>query len=158
DRPSASHPGRAGLQHQSRGRSVPHQTQQPEGHGRFDRRCRRRVPARVRAEDRQRSRFRGIAVTGTRGIARLGLLAAAVLLGGCAYYNGMYNTSRMAKSARKAERDGRAFEAQGYWGQVVTKADSLVVRHPQSKYADQATVLRGLALARLNQCPEAVGS
>ena len=70
----------------------------------------------------------------------------------------MYNTNRMAKSARKAERDGRAFEAQGYWGQVITKADSLVVRHPRSKYADQATVLRGLALARLNQCQEAVGS
>jgi tetratricopeptide (TPR) repeat protein len=31
-----------------------------------------------------------------------------------------------------------------------------VLRHPRSKYADQATVLRGLALARLNQCQDAV--
>ena len=92
-----------------------------------------------------------------RGAARLLRLAALVLVGGCVYYNGMYNTNRLAKSARKAERDGRPFEAQGYWGQVITRADSLVLRHPRSKYADQATVLRGLALARLNQCQDAVG-
>ena len=90
--------------------------------------------------------------------ARLSLVAAVLLLGGCVYYNGMYNTNRLAKSARKAERDGRQFEAQSLWGQVITRADSLVLRHPTSKYADQATVLRGLALARLNQCQEAVGS
>ena len=88
-----------------------------------------------------------------------GLLAVllAALLGGCVYYNGMYNTNRLAKSARKAERDGRAFEATNLWGQVITRAESLVVRHPQSKYATRANVLRGLALARLDQCPAAVG-
>lgn len=91
-----------------------------------------------------------------RGISRLFRLATLVLLGGCVYYNGMYNTNRLAKSARKAEREGRPFEAQGLWGQVITRADSLVLRHPRSKYADQATVLRGLALARLNQCQDAV--
>ena len=86
----------------------------------------------------------------------LALLAGASLLGGCVYYNGMYNTNRLAKSARKAEREGRQFEATNLWGQVITRADSLVVRHPRSKYAGEANVLRGLALARLGQCPEAV--
>jgi hypothetical protein len=85
------------------------------------------------------------------------LAAAAVLLGGCVYYNGMYNTNRLAKSARQAERDGRSFEAKSLWGQVITRAETLVVRHPRSKYADEANVLRGLALARLDQCPAAVG-
>jgi hypothetical protein len=84
------------------------------------------------------------------------VLAGASLLGGCVYYNGMYNTNRLANSARKAERDGRAFEANNLWGQVITKAESLVVRHPRSKYASEANVLRGLALARLSQCPAAV--
>ena len=79
-------------------------------------------------------------------------LLAVTLLAGC-IYNGMYNTNRLAKSARKAERDGRVFEASNLWGQVITRAESLVVRHPRSKYADQANVLRGLALARLGQCP-----
>lgn len=88
---------------------------------------------------------------------RLAVVLAAGLLGGCVYYNGMYNTNRLAKAARKAEREGRTFEATNLWGQVVTRAESVVVRHPRSKYADQANVLRGLALARIDQCPTAVG-
>ena len=79
------------------------------------------------------------------------------LLSGCVYYNGMYNANRLARSARKAEREGRTFDANNLWGQVATKAESVVVRHPRSKYADEAAVLRGLALARLGQCEQALG-
>ncbi len=86
----------------------------------------------------------------------LGLTLMAALLGGCVYYNGMYNTKRLAGSARKAERDGRAFEANNLWGQVITRAESLVARHPDSKYVDEALVFKGVALARLNQCEAAV--
>jgi tetratricopeptide (TPR) repeat protein len=82
-----------------------------------------------------------------------GLLTVG-LLGGCVYYNGMYNANRLAKSARKAEREGRTFDANNLWGQVATKAESVVVRHPSSKYADEAAVLRGLALSRLGQCEQ----
>ena len=88
-------------------------------------------------------------------IIRLTLMAA--LLGGCVYYNGMYNANRLAHSARKAEREGRTFEANNLWGQVATKAESVVVRHPRSKYAEEAAVLRGVALARLGQCDQALG-
>jgi tetratricopeptide (TPR) repeat protein len=84
-----------------------------------------------------------------------GVLAAA-LLAGCVYYNGMYNANRLAKSARKAEQEGRTFEANNLWGQVATKAESVVVRHPRSKYAGEAAILRGLALARLGQCDQAM--
>ena len=87
----------------------------------------------------------------------LSAVLIAVLLGGCVYYNGMYNTKRLAGSARRAERDGRTFEATNLWGQVVTRAESLVARHPDSKYVDEALVLKGIALARLNQCEAAVG-
>ncbi len=83
-------------------------------------------------------------------------LASVLLLGGCVYYNGMYNAKRLAGSARKAERDGRTFEANNLWGQVITRADTLIARHPDSKYVDQALVLKGVALARLNQCESAV--
>ena len=82
--------------------------------------------------------------------------AAASLPGGCVYYNGMYNANRLANSARKAERDGRTFEANNLWGQVATKAESVVVRHPRSKYAEEAAILRGLALARMGQCEQAL--
>ena len=79
------------------------------------------------------------------------------LLGGCVYYNGMYNANRLARSAKKAEREGRTFEATSLWGQVATKAESVIVRHPSSKYADEASLLRGVALARMGQCEEALG-
>jgi tetratricopeptide (TPR) repeat protein len=81
---------------------------------------------------------------------------AASLLAGCVYYNGMYNANRLANSARKAEREGRTFEATSLWGQVATKAESVVVRHPRSKYAEEAAILKGLALARLGQCEQAL--
>jgi tetratricopeptide (TPR) repeat protein len=81
----------------------------------------------------------------------------ACLLSGCVYYNGMYNANRLARSARKAEREGRTFEANNLWGQVATKAESVVVRHPTSKYAEEAGVLRGVALSRLGQCEQAMG-
>ena len=86
----------------------------------------------------------------------LSVALVAALAGGCVYYNGMYNTKRLAGSARKAERDGRTFEANNLWGQVITRAESLVARHPDSKYVDEALVLKGVALARLNQCDAAV--
>jgi tetratricopeptide (TPR) repeat protein len=89
-------------------------------------------------------------------ICRAGL--AAGLLTGCVYYNGMYNANRLARSARKAEREGRTFDATNLWGQVATKAESVVVRHPTSKYAGEAAVLRGVALARMGQCDQALGS
>ena len=88
----------------------------------------------------------------------LTVVVAAPLLGGCVYYNGMYNANRLANSARKAEREGRTFEANNLWGQVATKAESLVVRHPRSKYAEEAAILRGLALARLGQCEKALST
>ncbi|HEX6670013.1 MAG TPA: hypothetical protein VF061_10660, partial [Gemmatimonadales bacterium] len=91
-----------------------------------------------------------------RPVRALALFAVALLLGGCVYYNGMYNTKRLASSARKAERDGRTFEANTLWGQVITRAESLVARHPDSKYVDEALVLKGLALSRLRQCQAAV--
>jgi tetratricopeptide (TPR) repeat protein len=85
-----------------------------------------------------------------------GLVAG--LLAGCVYYNGMYNANRLARSARKAEREGRTFDATSLWGQVATKAESVVVRYPDSKYAGEAAVLRGVAQARMGQCDQALGS
>ena len=43
------------------------------------------------------------------------LLAAALLLAGCAY-NGMYHARRLSGDAEKAERDGRTIDANAFWG------------------------------------------
>lgn len=84
-----------------------------------------------------------------------GPLAAAALLlaAGCAYYNGMYNTKRLAGLARKAEREGRTFDATNYWGQVAVKAESVAAKHPGASWADEARYLHGTALVKLNDCP-----
>jgi hypothetical protein len=86
------------------------------------------------------------------------LLLVALLGTGCVYYNGMYNTKRFAHRARNAEKDGRTFEAQGSWGQVSVRAESLLARHPRSKYAEEARLLYGVARQRLNDCNGAIPS
>ena len=66
------------------------------------------------------------------------LLLTALLLGGCAYYNGLYNAERLVRSAEKAEREGRTGEASGYWGEAAVKAETVLARFPTSKWADPA--------------------
>jgi hypothetical protein len=81
---------------------------------------------------------------------------ALVLLAGCAYYNGMYNANKFARRAQKAEREGRTFEAQGYWAQAEVRADSVIVRHPQSNWADDAQLIRGEAMVNRGDCEGAM--
>ncbi|HEU4698186.1 MAG TPA: hypothetical protein VFS40_03335 [Gemmatimonadales bacterium] len=88
-------------------------------------------------------------------LRRLGLVALAALAG-CSYYNGMYNANRLARAAEKAQREGRTFDAQSYWGQAAVKAESVIVRQPTSKWVDDALLLRGRALMQLGQCRDAV--
>jgi hypothetical protein len=81
---------------------------------------------------------------------------ALLLVGGCAYYNGMYNTKRLAGRARKAEKEGRTFDATSLWGQVGVKAESVLAQHPNSKWADEARLLQATSMARLKNCAMAV--
>ncbi|MFN8650493.1 MAG: hypothetical protein U0133_01145 [Gemmatimonadales bacterium] len=84
------------------------------------------------------------------------LLLTLLALGGCAYYNGMYNTKKLAGRARKAEREGRTFDATSLWGQVGIRAESVLAQHPNSKYADEARLLQATSMARLRNCAAAV--
>jgi len=77
------------------------------------------------------------------------------LVSGCAYYNAMYNARRLSDAAEKAEREGRTFDANSYWGQVTVKAETVIARHPDSKYAPEAYALLGLGHARLRNCAQA---
>jgi len=87
---------------------------------------------------------------------RAGLALLLLLGSGCAYYNGMYNVKRLANRARSAEKDGRTFEAANLWGQVSTKAESVLAHHPTKSWSDEARLLQGTAYARLNDCPHAL--
>ncbi len=84
--------------------------------------------------------------------------AVLLVLGltGCVYYNGMYNANRLAKRAQKAQAQGRTFEAQGFWAQAEVRADTVIARHPQSNWVDDAQLIRGEAMVARKDCSGAV--
>ncbi|MCZ6917636.1 MAG: tetratricopeptide repeat protein [Gemmatimonadetes bacterium] len=90
-----------------------------------------------------------------RGIPSLITILATLSIG-CAYYNGLYNANRLAKEARRAERQGRRSEAQSLWAQAAVKAESVATRYPGSQYRDDAWLLQGRALSRIGDCRSAV--
>ena len=81
------------------------------------------------------------------------LLAAASA--GCAYYNAMWSAEHYAKDARRAEQRGQLSEARSHWAQAAVKAERVVLRHPKSRWADDALTLQAEGLARSGACDEA---
>ena len=88
--------------------------------------------------------------SGARGASLLVLAFA-----GCAYYNGMWSAERLARDARRLEARGLGAEARLNWGRAATKAESVLVHHPSSRWADDALVLQGEGLARSGACAAA---
>lgn len=85
----------------------------------------------------------------------LSAVVACALVSGCAYYNAMYNARRLTDQAEKAEEEGRNFDANTLWGQVTVKAETVIARHPDSRYVPEAYALMGRAHARLGNCTRA---
>lgn len=79
----------------------------------------------------------------------------ALSLTGCVYYNGMWSAERLARDARRLEARGASAEARLNWGRAATKAESVLVHHPASRWADDALVLQGEGLARSGACAAA---
>ena len=84
------------------------------------------------------------------------LLLLLLALTGCVYYNGMYNANRFAKRAQKAQAQGRTFEAQGFWAQAEVRADTVIARHPESNWVDDAQLIRGEAMVARSDCASAL--
>jgi len=81
-----------------------------------------------------------------RRLPRAAAYAAAVAVAsGCVYYNGMYNARREERAALRFEREGRTVEARDRWTRAGVHADSVVARHPQSPWAEEALLLSGRA-------------
>ena len=81
-------------------------------------------------------------------------LLLAVLSAGCAYYNAMWSAERYAKDARRAERRGQTAEARSHWAQAAAKAERVAIRHPRSRWADDALTLQAEGLARSGSCDQ----
>ncbi len=87
--------------------------------------------------------------------ARLWRAVALLPLAGCVYYNAMWSAERFARQARRAETHGQESEARSLWLRAATKAESVATRHPDSRWADDAVVLRAEALVRAGGCSQA---
>jgi len=83
------------------------------------------------------------------------VVAVALAVSGCAYYNAMWSAERFAKEARRLEARGQAPEARTQWARAAVKAESVLVRHPRSRWADDAVVLRAEGLALAGSCAAA---
>ena len=87
------------------------------------------------------------------------LRVAALLLGmsagSCAYYNSMWSAERFARQARSSEAHGEDGAARGLWSQAAVKAETVLTRHPRSRWADDALVLRLEATVRGGGCSSA---
>jgi hypothetical protein len=86
-----------------------------------------------------------------RWLALLGTPLAA----GCVYYNAMWSAEHHERLARRHERRGQVNEARGQWLRAAVKAESVHVRHPASRWADDAWVLHAEALVRGGACVQA---
>ncbi len=80
------------------------------------------------------------------------MLGLLLVTAGCVYYNGMWSAKRLAKDARRFERNGQDAEAKLAWARAAEKAESVVVRHPRSRWADEALVLEGEGRAGSGDC------
>src|SRR5207244_5548852 len=60
-----------------------------------------------------------------------------------------------AKEARRADQGGSTVAARSYWARAAVKAESVVVQHPRSRWAEPALVLQGEGLARSGACDRA---
>jgi hypothetical protein len=84
-----------------------------------------------------------------------GASVLALVLAGCAYYNGLWSAERLAREARRQEARGMTAEARLSWGRAASRAESVLVHHPSSRWADDALVLQGEGLARSGSCAAA---
>jgi tetratricopeptide (TPR) repeat protein len=67
----------------------------------------------------------------------------------------MWSAERFADEARQLEERGQEAEARQRWARAAVKAESVLSRHPRSKWADDALVLQVEGLSHAGSCAAA---
>src|SRR3972149_4348933 len=70
----------------------------------------------------------------------------------------MYSAKGGAARAEAAQRAGRESNARDRWQRAILHADSLLARHPRSRWADDALLVRGRGLLHLQAWDDAAGT
>lgn len=91
-----------------------------------------------------------------RLLALIAPFAMATLAGGCVYYNGIYNAKDAAKSGDERLRRGDEAGASEQFQLSAQRAETVLVRHPQSKWRTRALYLAGRGAAWGNACEIAI--
>ena len=68
--------------------------------------------------------------------------------GGCAYYNGVYNAKASAKTADRQFVRGESYAASQAYTLSATTAETVLVRHPRSRWRPEALYLAAFDIAR----------
>ena len=79
-----------------------------------------------------------------------------LLLGSCAYFNGIYNAHEAARNAEKHLRAGRESEAAGLFMNAAVKAETVLARYPKSRWSTEALFVAGYSHAMSEQCSQAI--
>jgi hypothetical protein len=83
------------------------------------------------------------------------LLLATGALGGCAYYNGIYNARQAERRGDALMRAGRSMEADSLHALAATRAESVLAHHTGSHWASQANLIAGWSWAMAARCDKA---
>ena len=83
------------------------------------------------------------------------VIASAALATGCVYYNGVYNAKDAAQKGDAMLRRGDETGALALFDLSAARAESVLVRHPTSKWRSHALYLSGRGFAYANQCARA---
>lgn len=98
----------------------------------------------------------GEAAAGRARRARRAFTAALPLLvGACAYFNGIYNAKESAGAADKLARRGRTDQAAGAYALAAEKAETVLARYPRSRWRPDALYLAGRSEALSGRCAAA---
>lgn len=82
--------------------------------------------------------------------------ALFLLFGGCAYFNGVYNAREAERQGDRAMRGGKEAEAAGSFRVAASKAETVLVRHPKTRWRDDALYIAGRGHAHSGQCDRAI--
>ena len=85
------------------------------------------------------------------------LLCLALVIGACAYFNGIYNAREAAEKGEKLSRAGRSAEAESSFAVAAASAETVLARHPRSKWRSDALFLAGRGAALSGRCKHALG-
>ena len=85
------------------------------------------------------------------------LVFLCLAIGGCAYFNGIYNAREAAGKGDRLIRAGKHEDAAAAYALAAASAETVLARYPRSRWRADALFLAGRAAALAGRCEQAIG-